>query len=119
MEFSKFCIIKFTCFCLQDSLRGKIESRLKYVSDPRNQDLGDLLDGHGIGELSFDEGADVDLDFFKTCHFDRNDKNKCDLIKRKLKMSLQDRQRLLKNNPQLDLNIAFPCLLLNFELVSN
>lgn len=97
----------------QDVLCGMIESRLKYVADTQNrvQEVDEsLLD------LSINEP--VHLDFFKTCYYDKNDKRKCELIKKKLKKTVKERTSLLKNNRKLDLKLHFPCMILNVDLVS-
>lgn len=97
---------------MKDALCGLIESRLKYINDPKI--VEDVIDG--VEEISIND--EVDMDFFLTCHYDKNDKAKCELIKRNLRKIVEERMRLLKNNPQLDLKIQFPCMLLNLELVS-
>lgn len=87
-----------------------IEARLKYTGGCRPEDAQEIEDS--MDNLTFDEP--VQLDFFQTCYYDKNDRKKCQLIKKTVK----ERATLLKTNPNLDLKFHFPCLLLNFELVS-
>lgn len=71
-----------------------------------------------MANLSIEEdGTAVDLEFFKTCFYDKTNKQQCDLIRDNLKKSIKERVALMENS-NIDIRVGFPCMLLNHDLVS-
>lgn len=62
--------------------------------------------------------GDDDVDFFKTCVYNKKSKAECDLLKIRLKKNIKQRSLML-NDRNLDIEENFPCMLLHHELVTS
>lgn len=93
-------------------------NRIKYARTlgQRNRVADDMAN------LNIEEAPQdaIDLTFFKSCVYDRNDKNQCEVIKQKsknLQRTIEAHKNALKDK-QMDIRVNFPYLLLNHDLVN-
>lgn len=99
-----------------DNNKGLLVNRLKNQKTEYDKKQKALRERIG-GDSDQDEEEPIDLSYFEHCAYDRNDKQGCEQVKINLKATLKKRIDFLKNS-KIDLNLKFPCLLNNPELVT-
>lgn len=93
---------------------GYFETKLKYDRSKLNKPLVEGVTGNMEQmDISID-GSDVEVGYFRSCVFNKETKAE---VKGNMRKTIKQREIMLKT-PNIDLRVAFPCIIINHELVN-
>lgn len=69
-----------------------------------------------LDNLALEDAEPVDLNFFKTCVYDKANPQQSNLVKQNIKNSVKERGALFASGLVV-LQVEFPCMIINVDLV--